>query len=91
MDSFVHQLAERGIDCALAGDAVEAGEGGRFDDQRKMAFAAPVVAGVADVAVALVFEVEASRSKARDEALLHRDGDRAGSSGGRVHLFYIER
>ena len=41
-----------------------AGEGGAFDHQREVAFAAPVMAGVADVLRALVLEVEPGGAKA---------------------------
>ena len=61
MDSIAHQVAERAIDFALTLDTVEPGEGGTFDGQREMAFAAWVMAGVADMMVALVLEVEAGR------------------------------
>ena len=61
MHPLAHQIAQRGIDGALALHAVEAGEGGALDDQREMAFAAAVVAGVTDVAVALVVELEPDR------------------------------
>ena len=54
MDLALHQLAERGIDQPLARDPRLAGEGGAFDRQRKMRFAAPVMPGMAAMMVALV-------------------------------------
>ena len=81
----LHQVAERGIDGALAGDAAQAGEGGAFDGQREMAFAAAVVAGVADVLVALVFEIEPGRGEARRSRRCdHFGGDGAGGGGDAV-------
>ena len=89
VDPVAHQVAQGGIDGALAGYAVLAGEGRAFDGQGEMAFAAAVVAGVADVMVALVFESETGRGKGRFEAADHLGGD--GAVGGAVHLFYIKR
>src|SRR5687767_12478456 len=63
MDPLAHQLAERGIDFALPLDPVQAGECGTFDGQREMAFAARVVAGVADMLLALVLEIEPGRQQ----------------------------
>ena len=95
MDPIVHQIAERGIDCALALDAVHTGEGCAFDDQREMTFAAVVMAGMADVMVALVFEIEPGGREARDEPVPDFGGDRGaarfGGGGDAVHHFYIER
>ena len=85
----MHQVTERGIDRALAGDAVEADEGGRFDDQREMAFASAVVAGVADVAIALVVEFEPGRGEGCDEATPDLGGDRSGGGGDVGHGSYI--
>ena len=56
-----HQIAQCGIHRALTLNAIEAGEGGAFDGEGEVAFAASVVAGVAKVAVALIVEVEAGR------------------------------
>ena len=89
MDPIVHQLAERGIDGALAGDAAHADEGRTFDEQRKMTFPATVVSGVADVAVALVVELEAGRGKRCDEPLPNLDGNWTGCVGDALHPFYI--
>ena len=89
MNAIVHEVAERGKNGALALDAVEAGERGAFDDQGEMAFAAAVVAGVADVVVALVVELEPGRSKRGDETLFYLGRDWAGGGGGGVHHFYI--
>ena len=90
MHPLAHQIAQRGIDGALALHAVEAGEGGALDDQREMAFAAAVVAGVADVRSALVDQFKPGRGERREETLLDIGGDRAGDGGDTVHLFYIE-
>ena len=91
MNAIVHQFSQRGIDGALALDTVEAGEGGAFDDQGEMAFAAAVMAGVADMTVALVFELEPGRSKRGDEALFYLGRNWAGGGGEGVHHFYIGR
>ncbi len=89
MDAVVEEVAERGVDEALAGDPRLARERRAFDGQREMAFAAAVVAGVADVAVALIVELEPGRGKRGEEPLPDLGGDRGG--GDAVHLFYIER
>lgn len=87
MDSLAHQVAERGVDLALALDAVEPGECGAFDRQREVAFAARVVAGVADMMIALVFKLEAGRRQGRSQPLDHLAGNRTGGSG--AHRVYI--
>ena len=51
-----------------------------FDGQRKMAFASCVVAGVADVVRALVFELEPCGVERHCEAARHFGGDRGGGS-----------
>ena len=99
MDPIVHQIAERGIDRALALDAGHAGEGCAFDDQREMALAAVVMASMADVMIALVFEIEPGGRDARDEPVPDFGGDgggarfgaKFGGGGDAVHHFYIER
>ncbi len=91
MDTPLQQVAERGVDRTLACHAGEASEGGAFDHQGKMAFAAAVVAGVAEVLVALVIELEPGWSQGRDEALLDLGGDRAGGGGSLGHGGYIEK
>ena len=95
MDPIVHQVAQCGIDRALALDAGHAGEGCAFDDQREMALAAVVMAGMADVMITLVFEIEPGGREARDEPVPDFSGDRGvarfGGGGDAVHHFYIER
>ena len=95
MDPGLHQVAERGVDGALALDAIEANEGRAFDGQREMAFAMAVMTGVADVMVALVVELEPGRGEGGDEAVPDLGGDggvaRFGRGGDAVHLFYIGR
>ena len=87
MDSLAHQVAERGIDFALALDAVEPGECGAFDRQREVAFATRIMAGVADVMIALVLKIEAGRRQGRSQSLDHLAGNRAGGSD--AHRVYI--
>ena len=58
MNPLAQQFAERGVDFALPLDSVQPGESGAFDDQREMAFAARIVAGVTDMLVALVLELQ---------------------------------
>ena len=65
MDTLAHEVAERGVDFSLALDADLPSEGGAFDDQGEMAFAAAVVAGVADMRCALVLQIEAGGGKRR--------------------------
>jgi len=62
MNAFAHQLAKRCIDLPLSLDAAEPGECVTFDDERKMAFAARVVAGMADMLPALILKIEAGRA-----------------------------
>ena len=94
VNPIVHQIPKRGVDCALAGDSAHADEGLGLDGQREVAFAAAVVAGVADVVGALIVEFEPCRSKRGDEALPDLGGDRrlgrSWGGGDAVHLFYIE-
>jgi len=91
MDSLSHEVAERGIDGALAGDAGEAGEGGGLDGQREVAFAATVMPGVADVSVALVLKIEANGVKRLFQSVDHlaRDGARSRGGGSIGHRPYI--
>lgn len=89
MDAVVHQVADRGVDEALAGNTRLAGEGRAFDRQREMAFAAGVVPGVADVVRALVLKLEPGGAKRLVEAAGHFGGDGGGGSGG--HPAYIGR
>ena len=94
MDALVHEFAERGVDSALAGDARLAGEAVTFDDQREVAFAALVMAGVAAVVIAFVDEVEAGWGERGGEATVHlgRDGASVRGGGGRIgHGDYIGR
>src|SRR5688572_6335205 len=88
VDPFLHQLAERGIDFSLPLDPVEAGECGAFDGQREMALAARVMAGMADMLVALVFQLEAGGREGGGQPLDHFAGN--GSGGGVRHRHYIE-
>ena len=81
MDSFLHQLAERGIDQPLARNPRLAGEGGAFDRQRKVRFAPPIVPGMAAMMVAFVDQRQGGGDKRSVEPGQHfgRDG-----SGGRI-------
>ena len=89
VDAVLHEVAEGGVDRSLALESVKPGKGFTFDDQSEMALAARIVAGVADMAVALILEIETGRSKRCDEALLDLGGDRSGRGGRCVHDFYI--
>ena len=79
MDPLAHQFAERGIDFALPLDPVQAGEGGTFDGQREVAFAARIVPGMADMLVALVLQIEPCRRERRGQSIDHFAGDRSGT------------
>ena len=87
MNPLAHQVAQRGIDPALAFDATETCERGAFDGQREMALAARVVAGVPNMLVTLVFQVEPAGVQRGGEPLDHFAGDR--SCGGGAHRAYI--
>ena len=80
MDALAHQVAERGIDFALALDAAEVGEDRTLDSQREMAFATRVVTGVPDMLMALVLKIETRRAEGGGESLDHFAGDGAGGS-----------
>ena len=84
----MHQVAKRRIDFALPGDAVQAGEGGALDDQGEMAFAARIVAGMPDMLVALVFQVQPSGRQGGGQPVDHLACNGSGGSFG--HHSYIE-
>ena len=88
MDALAHQVAERCIDLALALDPAKPDESGTFDGQGEMALAARVMAGVADMLVALVLKLEPTWIERGSEPLDHFGGDR--TRGGAVHWPYIE-
>ena len=87
VDAVVHEVAERGVNEALAGDARVACEGGAFDRQREVAFAARVMTGVANVVRALVLELKARGAKRLGEEARDFGGD--GGGGSWVHAAYI--
>ena len=87
MNSFPHQLAERGVDSSLPLDPVQSGESGTLDGEGKVAFTAHVMSGVAQMLVTLVVEVEARRREVRGQPLNHFSGD--GSGGSWRHAPYI--
>ena len=89
MDPIVHEVAECGVDLALPIDAAQPGKGGAFDDQREMALAARVVAGVPDMLVALVIEHQPGRRQRGRQPLDHLGCD--GSGGDGRHRSYIMR
>ena len=89
MDALVHQLAERGVNLALPFHPVQAGESGALDDEREMALAACVVAGMPDMLVTLIFKIEPGGRKGGGQPLDHLAGDGSGSSI--RHRSYIER
>ena len=78
MDALAHQVAERGVDRALALEAAHAGELGRLDLDGEMAFAAAVVAGMAVMPGAVVDHGEAGGSERGAQALLDLGGDGSG-------------
>lgn len=88
MDAVTHQLSKRGMDFALPFDPAEAGESGAFDGEREMALAARVMAGMADVLLALVLKFEPGGRERGGQPLDHFPGDRSG--GGIRHHSYIE-
>ena len=58
VDPLVHQLAQGGIDHALALDPRLAGEGGAFDAQAEMALAGGIIAAVPAVLLAVVVQLQ---------------------------------
>lgn len=54
MNALAQQLAERGVNFALALDSGQPGESRAFDDKREMAFSARIVPGVTDMLMTLV-------------------------------------
>jgi len=88
MDAFTHQLAQRRIDFPLPLDPVQPGEDGTFNDQCEMAFAARVMASMANMLVALVLQDQAGGGKGGRQPFDHFPGDRSG--GGLGHDSYIE-
>ena len=82
MDAVRQKVGKRAVDGAVAGDLAHAGKGRRHDLDGEMAFAAWIVAGVADVTVAVVDDGKVRRLKLRLEAALDFVAD-----GGQVRLF----
>jgi hypothetical protein len=68
MDPALEQVCERAVDGALAFHAGQAGKARAFDGDRKMAFAPAVVAGMADVLVAVVGDMQVGGTEILDEA-----------------------
>lgn len=89
MNALPHQIAERGVDRALALEAGHAGEGVRFDLHREMAFAAAVVAGVAVMLRAVIDHREMRGSEGGAQAFLDFPGDRAVYCSGHGHLYRV--
>ena len=89
MHAIAHQVAEGGVDGALALQAVHAGEGSRLYLDREMRFAAAIVAGVAAVPGAVVDDFEARRTESLGQPFRDFGGDGAGECIG--HCDYIER
>ena len=91
MDSFAHQVAERLVDQSLALDPVAACKRLGLDLQPEVAFAAPIMAGVADMTVALVDQVEPGGGERALKAADHFGGDGAdcGVAGSLGHRDYI--
>lgn len=87
MNPVAHQLAQRGIDLALAFNAVETGKGRTLDTQREMAFAARIMAGMPDVLMALILQMKAGGGQRGGQPLDHFAGDRSG--GSLLHRTYI--
>jgi hypothetical protein len=84
-----HQVAEGGVDRALALQSVQAGEGFRLYLHREVRFAAAVVAGVAAVPGAVVDDFEARRIEGLDQPFRDFRGDWAGECI--AHSDYIGR
>src|SRR3954468_2942895 len=89
VDSFAHEVAERGIDHALPLNPRLAGECGTFDRQREMAFAGGIVAAMPAMSLAVVDELNARRRKRRVEPVTHFSRHRTGVRN--VHCPYIGR
>jgi hypothetical protein len=71
MDPAFQQVCQRPVDGALAFDAGEAREQRGRNLDREMAFAAPVMAGVAAVRLAVVPDQQMGRVKIRPQSPLH--------------------
>ena len=88
MHPLLQQIAERGMDQALALDSRLADEGGAFDQQAEMGFAGRIVAAMAAVLLAVVVERQNGRLQRRFEAPTHFGRNRSGASV--CHPPYIE-
>ncbi len=89
MNPLAHQFAERSINLPLPFYPAQAGKGPAFDRQREMAFAARIVAGMADVLLTLVLKIQKCRRQCGRQPFDHLASD--GSGGGVRHRPYIER
>lgn len=87
MDALDQQLGERLIHQPLAGDAIQALEGGRDDLDGEMALATRIMAGVAPMLLAVVDHGELCRRQGGGEAAGDFGGD--GASGSCGHPPYI--
>lgn len=85
---MVHERPKRLVDQPLAGNAIQAGEGGAFDRQEEVRFAPfPAIAAVAAMLLAVVAERQAGGRERRLEPLGHFPGHRTHVRG--VHDPYI--
>lgn len=87
MHPLVHKIAERGVDLALPVDPIETLKGGAFDRQCEMALAARIVAGVPDMLVTLVLQLQSRGRQRGGQPLDHLACN--GSGGGGGHHSYI--
>ncbi len=78
MDALDEEVGEGRVHCALALEPGQAGEAPRDDLHREVALAAPVVAGVAAVAVAVVADEEVAWVQSGAKALVDFRGDGSG-------------
>src|SRR5690606_15544266 len=88
VDAVPQQLAERGVDGALAVEPGLARKGGGFDDDGEVAFAAAVVASMAAMLFAVVDHLEPRRGERGVETGRDFGGDGAGESA--CHRPYIK-
>lgn len=89
MDLVFHQFTQRPIDQPLSLHAILASKGSGFDGQRKMTFAASVMAGMAQMMIAFIHQLHHRRFQRMGQAA-HYFGCH-GASSRFDHLAYIGR
>jgi hypothetical protein len=87
MNPVAQQVAEGGVDGALARHPILPGEGRAFDLDGEMAFARAVMSGMTAMALAIVDHGESGRGKGLGEAAADLGGD--GACGKFAHSPYI--